>query len=194
MLLSVVVALATGRAEALLPGALAGAADAVSLTLKLAAGYLFFCGMMEIVKALHVPEKMSKALAPALRRLFPGVKEKDTQEAMVLNLTADLLGLGNAATPTGIAAMERMEREQQRDPAVLHAMYLFLVINATSVQLLPTTVISLRVAAQAADPTAILLPTWACTSLSMAVGMVSAWLWGKRQQRKGALYGHSATG
>ncbi len=171
---SILYALVTGTAGALLPGALSGAQDAVGLTVKLLAGYLFFCGMIEIVKALNVPEKISKALSPLLRRLLPAVKGKETQEAIVLNMSANILGLGNAATPMGIKAMELMEQERKRDPAVLAAMYMFLVINATSLQLIPTTVIALRVAAQSAAPMAVLVPTLICTAVSTSVGIMSA--------------------
>lgn len=171
ILISIIFALVTGRTGQLLPGALAGAADAVSLTVKLLAGYLFFCGMIEIMKALCVPQKLSKAMNPLLRLLFPSIQRSETKEAIVLNFSANLLGLGNAATPMGIAAMERMEEERQENRVVLHGMYLFLVINATSLQLLPTTVIALRAASGSTQPEAILLPTLACTTLSTLVGV-----------------------
>lgn len=179
ILISIVYGLASGNVGLLLPGALAGAADAVSLSLKLLAGYLFFCGMIEIVKALGVPQKLSKALSPLLRLLFPAVTRQDTREAIVLNFSANLLGLGNAATPMGIAAMERMEEERRDNGAVLHGMYMFLVINSTSLQLLPTTVIALRAAVGSDTPEAVLLPTLACTALSTVVGVGSALLCAK---------------
>lgn len=174
ILLSIVYALASGNAAALVPGALSGAQDAVQLTLKLLAGYLFFCGMIEIVKELKVPGKISKALGPVLRLLMPSVKNQETKDAIVLNLSANVLGLGNAATPMGIRAMELMEEERKKTPAVIAAMYMFLVINATSLQLIPTTVISLRVAAGSAAPTAILVPTLVCTTVSTVVGVLCA--------------------
>lgn len=174
ILLSVIYALASGNAGLLVPGALGGAQDAVQLTLKLLAGYLFFCGMIEIVKELKVPGKISKALGPVLRLLMPSVKNQETKDAIVLNLSANVLGLGNAATPMGIRAMELMEEERKKTPAILAAMYMFLVINATSLQLIPTTVISLRVAVGSATPTAILVPTLVCTAVSTVVGVLCA--------------------
>lgn len=179
MLMSIVYALASGTASALVPAALAGAQDAISLTLKLLAGYLFFCGMIEIVNALKVPGRISRAISPLLRFLFPSVRKQETKDAIVMNFSANLLGLGNAATPMGIQAMERMEEERARDGSVLGAMYMFLVINATSLQLIPTTVISLRVAAGSSSPTAILLPTILCTTVSTIVGVAAALLCAK---------------
>lgn len=179
LLMSIVYALASGTASALVSAALAGAQDAISLTLKLLAGYLFFCGMIEIVNALKVPGRISQAISPLLRFLFPSVRKQETKDAIVMNFSANLLGLGNAATPMGIQAMERMEEERTRDGSVLGAMYMFLVINATSLQLIPTTVISLRVAAGSASPTAILLPTILCTTVSTVVGVIAALLCAK---------------
>ncbi len=187
MLVSIVFALATGRVELLLPGALAGAGDAVALTLKMAGGYLFFCGMIAIVKALDVPGKLSRGLSPLLRLLFPAVRQQATKDAIVMNFSANVLGLGNAATPMGITAMERMEAERQADPALMHAMYMFLVVNATSLQLIPTTVIALRTAAGSTQPTAILLPTLACTAVSTGVGVLCARLCAKQKPRRKGL-------
>ena len=89
---------------------------------------------------------------------------------MTLNLTANLLGLGNAATPSGMEAVRRMEEEQEQNPQVRHALYMLLILNATGLQLFPTTVLTLRVAAGSAQPNAILLPTLACTALSTLAG------------------------
>ena len=156
----------TGRAGALLPAALDGASSAVSLSLRLMAGYLFFCGLMEIMKELRLPEK----LARFLRRVMPTLRGEEARQAVTLNLTANLLGLGNAATPSGIEAVRRMEEEQEQNPQVRHALYMLLILNATGLQLFPTTVLTLRVAAGSAQPNAILLPTLACTALSTLAG------------------------
>ena len=130
----------TGRAGALLPAALDGASSAVSLSLRLMAGYLFFCGLMEIMKELRLPEKLARLLRPFLRRVMPTLRGEEARQAVTLNLTANLLGLGNAATPSGIEAVRRMEEEQEQNPQVRHALYMLLILNATGLQLFPTTV------------------------------------------------------
>ena len=160
----------TGRAGALLPAALDGASSAVSLSLRLMAGYLFFCGLMEIMKELCLPEKLARLLRPFLRRVMPTLRGEEARQAVTLNLTANLLGLGNAATPSGMEAVRRMEEEQEQNPQVRHALYMLLILNATGLQLFPTTVLTLRVAAGSAQPNAILLPTLACTALSTLAG------------------------
>ena len=134
------------------------------------AGYLFFCGLMEIMKELRLPEKLARLLQPILRRVMPTLRGEEARQAVTLNLTANLLGLGNAATPSGMEAVRRMEEEQKQNPQVRHALYMLLILNATGLQLFPTTVLTLRVAAGSAQPNAILLPTLACTALSTLAG------------------------
>ena len=110
-------------------------------------------------------------LHPVLRRLMPSVRSEDAKQAVVTNLAANLLGLGNAATPMGIQAMRLMETECEQNPCVRHDMRMLLILNATGVQLLPTAVLALRVAAGSADPNRIILPNLACTVASTLVGV-----------------------
>lgn len=174
ILLSLLYGLLTGRAALLLPAALEGASGAVSLTLRLLSGYLFFMGMMELVKALRLHEKLARLLRPVLSRLMPGLQNPAIPNAVSLNLTANLLGLGNAATPTGMEAVRLMDAENTH--ASRHAICMLLILNATSLQLLPTTVLTLRIAQGSAAPNAILLPTLLCTAFSTLVGVALALL------------------
>ncbi len=162
-----------GRAPDMLSAALEGTAHSIQLTINLGAGYLLFCGLIEIVKALGVPQKLDKGLRPLMRRLMPGTQSDQTREAVALNLSMNLLGLGNAATPMGIEAMRRMDAERRVSSRVEDDMYMLLILNATSIQLLPTTVLALRVAAGSAIPNAILLPGLLCTTVSTIVGTVA---------------------
>ena len=168
MVCSLVYALITGTGSSMLQAALQGSTDAVSLTLKLSAGYLFFCGMMEIVRGAGLQHGISRMIRPLLHHLMPGTG--NAAEMVAMNLSMNVLGLGNAATPTGIEAMRLLEEERKRKPSVKHDMYMLLIVNATSLQLLPTTILTLRTAAGSANPNAILLPTLACTAFSTAVG------------------------
>lgn len=174
ILLSLLYGLLTGRAALLLPAALEGASNAVSLTLRLLSGYLFFMGMMEPVKTLRLHEKLARFLRPVLGFLMPGLHDPAIPNAVSLNLTANLLGLGNAATPTGMEAVRLMDAENT--PASRHAIFMLLILNATGLQLLPTTVLTLRIAQSSANPNAILLPTLLCTGFSTLVGISLALL------------------
>ena len=167
---SLAYALATGTAAGMLEAALAGTGNALGLSLRLCAGYLFFCGLIELVKALRVPEAVSRAMKPLLRWLMPGLPEGEASRAVCLNLTANLLGMGNAASPTGMEAVRLLDEAAGERPKARHAIYMLLILNATGIQLLPTTLLSLRAAAGSAAPQAILLPTLACTCLSTLGG------------------------
>jgi len=176
---------AAGKAAQILPALLAGCEEAIGLTLRLGAGYLLFCGLIEIAKAVRVPEMLEKAIRPFLHWLMPGICRAQTREAVALNLSMNMLGIGNAATPLGIEAVKRIEAEAREKPQTRHDLYMLLILNATSLQLIPTTVLALRAAAGSADANAVLLPTLLCTALSSAVGVGTAMIWRKARGRKG---------
>lgn len=155
----------TGNGDLILPATLDATSRAIDLALEMAAGYLFFCGMMNIVKNLKIHELLSHILQSVLKRVM-GELPQETAGAVAMNLSANLLGLGNAATPYGIRAAELLDTHGSR-----HALYLLLIINATSIQLLPTTVLTLRNAAGSANANAILLPSLAATCASTLTGV-----------------------
>lgn len=160
--------------------ALQGGENAIALTLRLGAGYMFFCGLMEIAKELHVQSGLEKLIRPLMMRLMPDVQKSETREAITMNLSMNLLGVGNAATPAGIEAVRLMDQEGARQD-----LYLFLILNATSIQLLPTTVLTLRTAAGSADVNAVLLPTFLCTAFSTLVGVTAGLLCRKKEGKRG---------
>ena len=148
---------------------LKAAEEAVQTAIALCGAYAFFCGMLNIARRTGAPERLGAALSPLLKLLFGSGLSEEALEPVTMNLTANLLGLGNAATPMGIEAAQRMG---EGTAAASNALCLFLVINASSVQLLPTTVIALRAAAGSANPGCVTLPTLAATAVSTAVGIV----------------------
>ena len=154
------------------PGTLLNAAmEAVSLAIRLAGGFAFWSGLIAIMEDSGLARVLSRWLAKPLARLFPGVEMAgEAGRAITMNLTANLLGLGNAATPMGLKAMRALG-EEARDGVATDAMCMFLVLNASSIQLLPTGVIALRAAAGSTVPASILLPTLLATAVSTAVGI-----------------------
>ena len=167
----------TGRAGALLPAALDGASSAVSLSLRLMAGYLFFCGLMEIMKELRLPEKLARLLRPFLRRVMPTLRGEEARQAVTLNLTANLLGLGNAATPAGIQAARRMAVGCSGTAS--DELCRLVVLNTASVQLLPSTVAALRGGLGSAAPLDILPAVWLSSALSVTAGLACARVLGR---------------
>src|ERR687884_333164 len=120
-------------------------------------------------------DKLARAVRPVFRPLFPGVPDGHPAiSAMLLNIAANMLGLGNAATPFGIKAMEELEKLNPTPGMATNAQALFVAINTASLQLVPTTVIALRAAAHSTDPAGILLPTLASTACALTIAIVAA--------------------
>ena len=161
--------LARGQGERVASAALGAAGDAVEAAIAMAGGFAFFCGLMEILRRAGAVAFLARHLAAPLRKLMGNDLPDDALEPVTLNLTANLLGLGNAATPMGIAAAKRMAAGDRAG----NALCLFLVINASSVQLMPTSVIALRAAAGSSAPGAVVWPAFLATLCSTAVGVLA---------------------
>lgn len=176
--------LAQGRGAALTEGALTAVMDAVSLSIRLAGGFALWNGMLAILEKSGALRALTRALSPVLRCLFRGVPaDSPAQEAMAMNMAANMLGLGNAATPMGLRAMRLLPREADAARAS-DAMCMFLVVNASSIQLFPSSVIALRAAAGSAEPASIVLPSLLATTVSTAVGIAACKAlerWGRRR-------------
>ncbi|MAZ44581.1 MAG: spore maturation protein [Legionellales bacterium] len=154
---------------------ISGAQDAVSLAIGLVGVMSLFLGLVKIAEAGGLMKIIAKALRPLLIRLFPDVPpDHPAMGSMIMNLSANALGLANAATPFGIKAMQDLDKLNSEKGTATNAMILFLAINTSSVTLLPTGVIALRAAAGSLDPAAILPTTLFASTLSTAVAIVSA--------------------
>jgi len=156
-------------------GALEGAGNAVTLAIGLIGVMSLWLGLLKIAEKSGLVDKLARAARPVFRPLFQEVPDGHPAiSAMLLNIAANMLGLGNAATPFGIKAMEELEKLNPRPGTATNAQALFVAINTASLQLVPTTVIALRAAAHSTDPAGILLPTLAATACALTVGIVSA--------------------
>lgn len=161
-------------------GALSGAAGAVTLSIGLIGTLSLWLGLLRVAEEAGLTAKVAQAMKPLMRRLFPEIPpEHPAMTAMVLNVAANALGLGNAATPLGLKAMEELQTLNPRRDTATDAMVLFLVINTSSVQLIPATVVAMRAAGGSTDPTAIVGPTFVATVISTVVGVVAAKLLAK---------------
>lgn len=169
--LSLLYGLVRGTGAQVMTSVLAAAGEGVQSALDLAGGFAFFCGLIGILREAGMMEGLARRAAPALRRLLGKELPDDALGYVTMNLTANLLGLGNAATPMGMEAARRMAA--QGNGAASNALCLFLVINSSSVQLLPSSVIALRAAAGSADPGAVTLPALAATAFSTLAGILA---------------------
>lgn len=161
--------------EALGLGIVSSAESSVTLALGLVGVMALFLGLMKVAEAGGLLTIIARALRPLLTRLFPDVPpEHPAMGAMILNLSANVLGLGNAATPFGIRAMQQLDRLNPVKGTATNAMVLFLAMNTSSVTLLPTGVIALRAAAGSQDPAGIVPTTLFATICSTTVAIVMA--------------------
>ncbi|RDD61614.1 nucleoside recognition domain-containing protein [Ferruginivarius sediminum] len=161
--------------EALGLGVVDSAESAVTLAIGLVGVMALFLGLMKVAEQGGLLRIVAKALRPLMVRLFPEVPATHpAMGAMILNLSANVLGLGNAATPFGIRAMQQLDRLNPQKGTASNAMVLFLALNTSSVTLLPTGVIALRASAGSADPAGIVPTTLFATICSTAVAILSA--------------------
>ena len=184
---AIVCGLLTGQGEAVAAAAMEGAAAGVELCLSVAGMLCLWMGVMEIMTRSGLAQGLSRLLGPVLRRLFPEfARDGKVMDAISANISANMLGLGNAATPLGIRAARQMSR---RTPGVASdALCMLVVRNTASLQLIPTTVASLRSAAGSAAPFDILPATWLSSAISVCVGIgavrLFSRLWPDRERRR----------
>ena len=168
--LSILCGLATGRGDLVAAAAVEGAQAAVELCVSIAGMLCLWTGVMEIMRRSGLAEGLSRLLRPVLSALFPQVSEdRGVMDSISANVSANLLGLGNAATPLGIEAVRRMERKSPGTAS--DAMCMLVVCNTASIQLIPTTVASVRAAAGSSSPFDILPAVWLASALSVGVGI-----------------------
>ena len=169
---SVLCGLATGRGPEVATAAVEGATAAVELCLSIAGMMCLWTGIMEVMRRSGLADRLSRLLGPVLRRLFPQVaKDKEIMDSISANVSANLLGLGNAATPLGLEAARRMAR---KSPGMASdALCMLVVCNTASIQLIPTTVATVRAAAGSETPFDILPAVWLASTLSVGVGVLA---------------------
>ena len=165
--------LATGNGPAVAAAAMEGAAAAVELCLSMAGVLCLWMGVMEVMKRSGLSQALTRLLRPVLKRLYPEfARDRAVMDSIAANVSANLLGLGNAATPLGIQAARQMSR---RTPGTASdALCLLVVCNTASIQLIPTTVASVRMAAGSTAPFDILPAVWLASALSVTAGIVAA--------------------
>ena len=179
-LLSVLIAAATGRMEELTGSIVTSARSAVELAIGLVGVMAFFHGLMRVAEQGGVMAALARLVRPVMHRLFPEIpSDHPAISAMILNISANMLGLGNAATPFGIKAIQELDRLNSRPGTATNAMTLFLAINTAGLALLPTGMIAIRASLGSADAAGIVVPTWFASGMATAVGITAAILFAR---------------
>lgn len=173
IILSFVYGLISGKVNEINNGIFKSLTDAVELTITFLGTICLWNGLMEIVKRTTLINKLTKILKPLINILFPELKENEkVKQEISMNLIANILGLGNAATPLGLKAMKTMQKENKKKDTLSNSMMMFIVLNTASLQLIPTNVIAIRTSLNSNNPTNIILPVWIATISAAIVGII----------------------
>lgn len=168
VVLSVICGLVLGRGPEVAAAAAEGAGQAVELTVSLTGMLCLWSGIMEVVSRSGLGDKLAGLLSPVLNRLFPDYAgDREVMDCIAANVSANMLGLGSAATPLGIRAVQAMKRGEE----ATDGMCMLVVCNTASIQLIPATVGAVRLAAGCRTPFDILPAVWLASVLSVAVGI-----------------------
>ena len=174
IILSFVYALATGKVNEVNNGIFESAKSAVELSITFLGTICLWNGIMEIVKKTTLMNKLTKLLYPAMKFLFPDLKNNEQARAEIsMNIIANVLGLGNAATPLGLKAMKTMQKDNKKKDTLSNAMAMFIVLNTASLQLIPTNVIAIRTSLGSQNATQIIFPVWGATVVAAIVGIIA---------------------
>lgn len=164
IIISIIYSFFVGRVEEVNASIFKSAESTVSLMLTFFGTLCLWNGIMEIVSNTTLMEKLTKVLSPLMKLLFPQIKRDDKEyKEISMNMVANILGLGNAATPLGLKAMETMQEKNKKKDTLSNSMAMLIVINTASLQIIPTTVIAIRTSLNSSNPTSIILPVWIAT-------------------------------
>ncbi|WP_170270345.1 nucleoside recognition domain-containing protein [Heliorestis acidaminivorans] len=180
------VAAAQGEIHKVTEGAIKGAEMAVAVALGLIGVMALWLGIMRIAQEAGLVNLLAKAARPLMAKLFPSIPSNHPALGhIIMNLSANILGLGSAATPFGMKAMQEMQKLNGNRPVASEAMCTFLALNTSCLTLVPATIISVRVAANSANPTEIVGPTILATAVGMTVAITADWILRTYYRRRG---------
>lgn len=181
LLTSIIISFFSGKTDAVASAAITGAGEGVSLIISMLGVMCFWSGLMTIAEKSGVIRYVSLLLRPITRLLFPKLSPNSpAHEAIVMNMSANLLGMGNAATPLGLRAMQLLDAENNGKRRASNDMCMFVLVNTASLQLIPTTLLLLRKNTGSSSPGEVLVPIWIVSVLALFIGALSAKYFQKR--------------
>ncbi len=179
VLISIVYALILGTGSELSAAVAQGAQSAVTLTISLAGSTCLWSGIAELMERIGLSDMLAKLLHPLLGRLFPSTrKHPGAARDLSANVCANILGLGNAATPMGIRAAKKL-RDPTRPHVATNELCRLVVLNTASIQLIPANVAAIRASLGSRDPFDLLPAVWVTSLLSVTAGLLAAWILGR---------------
>ena len=173
IIISIIYAIFSGNLDSLNKSIFESTESAVSLTLTLIGMTCLWSGIMEIASNTNILNYLTKALNPIVRKIFPDIMlSNKSYDNIIMNIVANILGLGNAATPLGLKAMNELQNENKDKETLSDNMMMLIVLNTASLQIIPTTVISIRSSLGSNNPTQIIFPVWLSTICAAIVGII----------------------
>jgi nucleoside recognition len=185
IIISFAYAIFSGNVDKLNESIFSSTSESVNLCISLLGTICLWNGIMQIANKTSIIDRLTNLLKPAMNFLFPELKqEKEIQKEISLNVIANILGLGNAATPLGLKAMKSMQKKNPKKDTLTNSMITFIVLNTASLQIIPTTVIAIRSSMNSKNPTSIVFPVWIATICAAIAGITATKLFIKLTERK----------
>lgn len=173
LLISIAIGICRGLAPEMVESIFDSTKSATENCFNIVGMLCLWSGIMKIAEECGLVKKLSKFVSPILNILFPKLdKNSEARGFIALNMTANLLGLGNIATPLGLDAMEKMQENSERKDTLTDEMMLLIVLNSASIQLLPTSIIALRVAHNSKNPVIVVVPVLISSFISVLLGVL----------------------
>lgn len=184
IIISIIVGIANGKAPEMVNSIIESTKSATENSMNIIGMICFWAGMMKIAEETGLIKKLAKLVSPVLKFLFPKLKEeREAKGFIALNMTANILGLGNVATPLGLNAMKRMQEENPTKDTLTDEMMMLIVINTASIQLIPTSIIAIRAAHNSKNPVIVVVPILIASFVSVLTGITLVKIKCKREQR-----------
>ena len=175
IIIGFIVSFFTGKADVVSNSIMISAKEAIELCIGIAGAMCFWSGIMRIAQKAGITDAIGRFAQPLIKKLFPDIKDnKDASGAVIMNLTANFLGMGNAATPLGLKAMKELDDLNGNKKRASNAMCMFIVLNTSMIQLLPSTLLSLRSAYGSVNPQEIMGPIWITSFATTTAGIIFA--------------------
>ena len=185
IIISIIFAFITGNIENINNSIFESTSSALELTLTLIDMMCLWSGIMEIAENTDIMNILSKVLSPIMKVLFKDIKKTDKEyKEILMNIIANLLGLGNAATPLGLKAMQTMQEKNPDKDVLTDSMAMFIVLNTASLQIIPTTVIAIRSSLGSQNPTKIIFPVWVSGVCAVICGTIAVKIFIKLEKKK----------
>ncbi len=181
LIISFIYAIFTGSMPEVNNSIFESTSSAINLCLTLVGTMCLWCGIIKIAMETRAVDSLIKFLKPFLRKLFPEINEnEEVHKEISMNIIANLLGLGNAATPLGLKAMKSLQGINKNKEELSNPMAILIVLNTASIQLIPTTVIAIRTTLGAENPTEMLVPIWVATIVAAVSAILAAKIFMKK--------------